>query len=347
MIRLFLYVRIIFLFLTFLFFMPIDAFCNNNYNIYLYNDFYFSAENGHINKPIIKSHQPYYKIISAILNNNNMIPINITCKQEGYVFDNCEDGIILSLYDASKICPEIAAFYSPFLFQDFNEISYIKEKFIKYIYETFKNKGFIMIGWTDDDFEYLFIRKNVIKISYNHNQINISSIHNKKFSSYHDNYNSSISNIFQCNFFQSNMLEFNSKFRTQDIDITCLTSKEIATLQLIRYLGNFIEQPVKYYSNLILLNMKSPNIKKLVYTKIKNPAVDPNVDDIFIKRNMKYLKALADYGVLKIIFDNYSTNYVSQQYKDRFLKNPDSLRLFNRIQYELSVYRKSGAPGGK
>lgn len=55
-----------------------------------------------------------------------------------------------------KILPEVRILDSPFLFRNHEEVDYVKNKFMDRFAEGFEKKGFILLGWAEVGFVYVF-----------------------------------------------------------------------------------------------------------------------------------------------------------------------------------------------
>ena len=60
-----------------------------------------------------------------------------------------------------EILPEIRILELPYLFNNYNEIDYIKEKYFDRFAERFEEKGFVLLGWAEVGFVYIFTRDRV------------------------------------------------------------------------------------------------------------------------------------------------------------------------------------------
>jgi len=59
------------------------------------------------------------------------------------------------------ILPEVRILDTPFLFQNYKEVDYIKNKFLERFAKGFEKKGFILLGWAEVGFVYFFTNKPV------------------------------------------------------------------------------------------------------------------------------------------------------------------------------------------
>ena len=60
-----------------------------------------------------------------------------------------------------EILPEVRIMDSPFLFNSYNEVDYIADQFFNYFSEKFEEKGFILLGWAEVGFVYVFTNKPI------------------------------------------------------------------------------------------------------------------------------------------------------------------------------------------
>ena len=60
-----------------------------------------------------------------------------------------------------EILPETRILELPYLFNNYNEIDYIKEKYFDWFAERFEKKGFVLLGWAEVGFVYIFTRDRV------------------------------------------------------------------------------------------------------------------------------------------------------------------------------------------
>jgi TRAP-type C4-dicarboxylate transport system substrate-binding protein len=60
-----------------------------------------------------------------------------------------------------EILPEVRVLESPFLFKTTEEIDYINEKLYQRFYNGFEKKGYILLGWAEVGFVYVFTNKAV------------------------------------------------------------------------------------------------------------------------------------------------------------------------------------------
>lgn len=55
-----------------------------------------------------------------------------------------------------EVYPEVRIFDSPFLFQNYDEVDFIQHKFFEKFAEGFEKNGFILLGWADVGFVYVY-----------------------------------------------------------------------------------------------------------------------------------------------------------------------------------------------
>jgi len=55
-----------------------------------------------------------------------------------------------------EIYPEVRIFDSPFLFRNYDEVDFIHQKFFDKFAEGFRKKGYILLGWADVGFVYVY-----------------------------------------------------------------------------------------------------------------------------------------------------------------------------------------------
>jgi len=60
-----------------------------------------------------------------------------------------------------EILPEVRIMDSPFLFKSYEEVDYIADQFFNYFLKKFDEKGFILLGWAEVGFVYVFTNKPI------------------------------------------------------------------------------------------------------------------------------------------------------------------------------------------
>ncbi len=60
-----------------------------------------------------------------------------------------------------EILPEVRIMDSPFLFRSYEEVDFIAEHFFDYFAERFEEKGFILLGWAEVGWVYVFTNKPI------------------------------------------------------------------------------------------------------------------------------------------------------------------------------------------
>jgi TRAP-type C4-dicarboxylate transport system substrate-binding protein len=60
-----------------------------------------------------------------------------------------------------EILPEVRIMDSPFLFKSYEEVDYVAEQFFDYFSKKFEEKGFILLGWAEVGFVYVFTNKPI------------------------------------------------------------------------------------------------------------------------------------------------------------------------------------------
>ena len=63
-----------------------------------------------------------------------------------------------------EIFSEVRIFDSPFLFRNYEEVDFIQQKFFEEFAKGFEKKGFILLGWADVGFVYVFSNSPVKKL---------------------------------------------------------------------------------------------------------------------------------------------------------------------------------------
>ncbi len=63
-----------------------------------------------------------------------------------------------------EIVSEVRIFDSPFLFKNYEEVDYIHELLFDEFSKKFEQNGFILLGWTEVGFVYIFTKKKIEKI---------------------------------------------------------------------------------------------------------------------------------------------------------------------------------------
>lgn len=69
------------------------------------------------------------------------------------------NGAGLAAQGANMLCPEFQVLELPFLFNDFDEVDYIREKMTGTFDKVFEKHGFFMLAWTDQDFDQIYSTK--------------------------------------------------------------------------------------------------------------------------------------------------------------------------------------------
>jgi TRAP-type C4-dicarboxylate transport system substrate-binding protein len=73
------------------------------------------------------------------------------------------DGAAFSAHGTILACPEMAVLELPFLFQNYDEVDYIREQMINEFDDISENNGFKMVLWTDQDFDQIYSTKYPLK----------------------------------------------------------------------------------------------------------------------------------------------------------------------------------------
>jgi TRAP-type C4-dicarboxylate transport system substrate-binding protein len=60
-----------------------------------------------------------------------------------------------------EILPEVRIMDSPFLFRSYEEVDFVAEHFFDYFSKKFEEKGFILLGWAEVGFVYVFTNKPI------------------------------------------------------------------------------------------------------------------------------------------------------------------------------------------
>lgn len=60
-----------------------------------------------------------------------------------------------------EVLPEVRIMDSPFLFKSYDEVDYVANKFFDYFSKKFEEKGFILLGWAEVGFVYVFTNKPI------------------------------------------------------------------------------------------------------------------------------------------------------------------------------------------
>lgn len=60
-----------------------------------------------------------------------------------------------------EILPEVRIMDSPFLFRSYEEVDFVAEHFYNYFSKKFEEKGFILLGWAEVGFVYVFTNKPI------------------------------------------------------------------------------------------------------------------------------------------------------------------------------------------
>lgn len=63
-----------------------------------------------------------------------------------------------------EILPEVRIFDSPFLFKNYDEVDYINSKFYDKFSKAFEEKGYILLGWAEVGFVYVFSNTPIYKL---------------------------------------------------------------------------------------------------------------------------------------------------------------------------------------
>jgi TRAP-type C4-dicarboxylate transport system substrate-binding protein len=60
-----------------------------------------------------------------------------------------------------EISPEVRIMDSPFLFRSYEEVDFIADKYFDYFSKKFDEKGFVLLGWAEVGFVYVFTNKPI------------------------------------------------------------------------------------------------------------------------------------------------------------------------------------------
>jgi TRAP-type C4-dicarboxylate transport system substrate-binding protein len=63
-----------------------------------------------------------------------------------------------------EILPEVRILDAPFLFQSYDEVDYVTSKMFDYFAQKFEENGFVLLGWAEVGFVYIFTNKPVRSI---------------------------------------------------------------------------------------------------------------------------------------------------------------------------------------
>lgn len=69
------------------------------------------------------------------------------------------NGAGLAAQGANQLCPEFQVLELPFLFNDFDEVDYIRDRMSGTFDKIFEKHGFFMLAWTDQDFDQIYSTK--------------------------------------------------------------------------------------------------------------------------------------------------------------------------------------------
>ncbi len=69
------------------------------------------------------------------------------------------NGAGLAAQGTNLLCPEFQVLELPFLFNDFDEVDYIRDKMTKSFDKVFESHGFFLLAWVDQDFDQIYSTK--------------------------------------------------------------------------------------------------------------------------------------------------------------------------------------------
>lgn len=75
------------------------------------------------------------------------------------------DGAGLSGMGLGRVVPEVRVLELPFLFNNYEEVDYVRSKIFPLLSKIFNSKGYELIGWIDQGFVYFFSKEDFREIS--------------------------------------------------------------------------------------------------------------------------------------------------------------------------------------
>jgi len=88
------------------------------------------------------------------------------------------DGAALSGRGVEMICPEMSALGLPFLFQDFDEVDYVRKHMFKTFNQLAEKNGFKFLFWGDQDFNQIYTIQQPIQTINDFKNVTIAGLYN-------------------------------------------------------------------------------------------------------------------------------------------------------------------------
>ena len=63
-------------------------------------------------------------------------------------------------FGLGAIASEFRVIELPFMFKDLDEVDHVRDMFDAHIYDVFMDKGYVLLGWGDVGFVYLFSNRH-------------------------------------------------------------------------------------------------------------------------------------------------------------------------------------------
>ena len=198
---------------------------------------------------------------------------------------------------ATLVCPEMAVVELPFLFNDYEEVDYIKKKMESTFDEVIKNNGYFMVAWNDQDFDQL--------LSSGRSFTKLEDFEKAKIVTWYGPLEVALLEALKTNPIPLNVPEVAAGARTKTFEVAIGPSMFVVGAQLHNTMKNINACKIRYSPALIVLTDKTWKELPQKYAK-KYYEMRMSVMDEYNARvredNAKTLKALYKYGINENVF---------------------------------------------
>lgn len=239
-------------------------------------------------------------------------------------------GAGLSAQGSAQACPDIQVLELPFLFNNYNEVDYLRVKLSNTFDALYKDQGFFLVGWIDQDFDQIYSSKYPMDT--------LEDFHKSRFITWYGPMEVDMLHALGAEPYPVNVPELSAAIRQGVANASIGPAVWVVGAQLYSTIKYVNPVKIRYSPATIIITMEAWESLPMEYRKdfyMQRLELGWRYCNLVRKDNAKFLQAMIDYGVKEVKMEPASFAEVKE--KAMSIWPQEVGKLFDRRIYEEVV----------
>ncbi|MEW5735807.1 MAG: TRAP transporter substrate-binding protein DctP [Thermodesulfobacteriota bacterium] len=235
-------------------------------------------------------------------------------------------GAGLSAQGSAQACKDIAVLELPFLFNNYNEVDFLRVKLSNTFDELFAEQGFFLVGWIDQDFDQIYSSKYPMD--------KLEDFKKSRFITWYGPMEEDMLRVLGAEPIPVNVPELSAAIRQGVANASIGPAVWLVGAQLYSVVKYVNPVKIRYSPATIIITLEAWNSLPEEYRKdfyMQRLELGWRYCNLVRKDNVKFLQAMIDYGVKEVKMD--PKNYAEVEQKAKSIWPHEVGRLFDKRIY--------------